>query len=489
MKKRRLLCLVLLLCILFNNTTVPSFAVGVEEPVGTVTQTHTEYIQSLGTDQSVVSGSHTADAQRPLLGTDKLLETANAAMLYEVNSDTTMYTWNPDAPMYPASLVKIMTALVALEKGDLSATVTVSANAMAALEENSATLKMQIGEKLTLEQLLYCLLVGGANDAAVVIADHIAESQQGFIQMMNDRAKELGCTGTVFLNPHGLHEDPQVTTARDMVKILREAMKFEAFNNIFGTVEYTLPATDLSEERYMETTNFMMTPSTVAYYDKRVTGGRTGVTTDRQRCLIVSAEQGDITYIAVVLGAVPTFDIDGYTPKYFGSYEETRELLALGFEGFGVTQVLQEGQVLLQYPVTNASNCVAAGPSRSVSTVLPLDVSYADLSAVYQQSMPSLSAPVQYGDEISTVQLWYGNVCVGESPIIALHNAVNATDITNSADNRSESGSFAAALVVVVILAGAVLLCVGAVWLVRFLRFNAARIKHRKRRQNRRRSR
>ncbi len=489
MKKRRLLCLILLVCVLLHGSLMPVSAVGSEETTSATSEPYAEYAGSVGVDQSVVSGSHTADAQRPLLGTDKLLKTANAAMLYEVNSDTTMYAWNPDASMYPASLVKIMTALLALEKGDLSADVTVSANAMAALDENSATLKMQVGEKLTLEQLLYCLLVGGANDAAVVIADHIAGSQQGFVQMMNDRAKELGCTGTVFLNPHGLHEDPQVTTARDMVKILREAMKFEAFNTIFGTVYYTLPATDLSEDRYMETTNFMMTPGTVAYYDKRVTGGRTGVTTDRQRCLIVSAEQGGITYIAVVLGAVPTFDVDGYTPKYFGSYEETRELLALGFEGFGVTQVLQEGQVLLQYPVANASNYVAAGPSRSVSTVLPSDAGYTNLSVVYQQSMPSLSAPVQYGDVINTVQLWYGNVCVGESPIIALNSAVNGIDISNGADDRSGSGAFVTALIVVAIVVGALLLCAGALWLFRFLRYNAVRMKHRKRRQDRRRSR
>lgn len=488
MKKRRLICLVLLLCILLQNVAVPAQATAADETTGAATDQIAQNIQPLGNDQSVVSGSHTADAQRPILGSDKMLDTAGAAMLYEVNSDTVMYAWNPDQTMYPASLVKIMTALLALENGDLTSVVTVSANAMAALNENNATLQMQVGETLTLEQLLYCLLVGGANDAAVVIADHIAGSQQGFVQMMNDRAKALGCNGTVFTNPHGLHEDPQVTTARDMVKILREAMKHETFNTIFGTVSYTLPATSLSEERYMETTNFMMTPSTVAYYDKRVTGGRTGVTTDRLRCLIVSAQSGGMNYISVILGAVPTFDVDGYTPKYFGSYEETRELLKVGFEGFEVKQVLQEQQVLLQYPVANASSNVAAGPARSVSTVLPQDFGYENLSVVYQHSVPALTAPVKNGQQINTVQLWYGTICVAESPVIALNDATGAVNISDHDSGNGGNSGLTAALIVIGIIVGAVGIFVGVVWLYRFLRITKERRKQRNRRLDRRRS-
>ena len=488
MKKRRLFCLALLVCLLLQNVTVPALATTADETTSATTDQTAQYIQSLGNDQSVVRGSHTVDAQRPILGSDKMLDTAGAAMLYEVNSDTVMYAWNPDQTMYPASLVKIMTALLALENGDLTAVVTVSANAMAALNENNATLEMQVGETLTLEQLLYCLLVGGANDAAVVIADHIAGSQQGFVQMMNDRAKALGCNGTVFTNPHGLHEDPQVTTARDMVKVLREAMKYEAFNTIFGTVSYTLPVTSLSEERYMETTNFMMTPSTVAYYDKRVTGGRTGVTTDRLRCLIVSAQSGGMNYISVILGAVPTFDVDGYTPKYFGSYEETRELLKVGFEDFEVKQVLQENQVLLQYPVSNASSSVAAGPTKSVSTVLPQNIGYENLSIVYQNNMPALSAPVNIGQQINTVQMWYGNVCVAEAPVIALNSASGAVSLSERDSGSGGSRAFVSALIVIGIIVGAVALFVGAIWLYRFLLVTKERRKQRKRRLDRRRS-
>ncbi len=488
MKKRRLFCLVLALCFVMPATHNAVYATVNSAIPETTTPTSTGSLSSGILDQSVVSGSHTADAQRPILGDDKLLKTAGAAMLYEVNSDTTMYAWNPDAAMYPASLVKIMTALLALENGDVSATVTVSANAMAALDENSATLKLQVGEELTLEQLLYCLLVGGANDAAVVIADHIAGSQMGFVQMMNERATALGCEGTVFFNPHGLHEEGQVTTARDMVKILREAMKFEEFAAYFAATAYTLPATNLSEERYMETTNFMMTPDTIAYYDKRVTGGRTGVTTDRERCLIVSAEQGNITYIAVVLGAVPTFEADGYTPKYFGSYEETRELLALGFEGLDVVQVLQQGQVLLQYPVSNSSSCVAAGPSKSVATVLPTDIEYSGLSWVYQQNIPSLVAPIKAGEAITSVQLWYGDICVAESPVVSMNSAA---DIFNVVDDGSdgETGSIVKLLIIVAILVGTAGLCFGVVKFSKFLRISSLRLKYKNRRKDRRRSR
>ncbi len=488
MKKRRLFSLILSICmvltLVFNAASANAID---EEPGETVSQDNT-FVPSATGDQSVDGGSHTIDAQRPLLGSDKILKTAGSAILYEVNSDTVMYTWNADTQTQPASLVKVMTALLALEKGQLAAKITISATAMAAIETKNATLKLQVGEELTLEQLMYCLLVGGANDAAVVIADHIGGSQQGFVKMMNDRAAELGCTGTVFTNAHGIHDGKQATTARDMVKILREAIKHEEFTEYFGATAYELPATNLHEARYMETSNFMMTPSTFAYYYSRVTGGRTGVTNDRKRSLIVTAENEGILYIGVVMDAVPVFEPDGYTAKYFGSYEEMRDMLRLGFEGMQVTQVLQSGQTMLQYPVVNADNALAAGPSKSVSTVLPSDLTIKDLSIVYQNSMPNLTAPVHSGDEITTVQVWYRNVCVAESPIVAMHNALDVTQADNSADYNGNGGNPLLAVVAVAAsLAVIALAIVGVLYLPGILKRRTRRL-YRRRRQDRRRS-
>lgn len=490
MKKNTIFCWLLCLLTVFQMLVL-SVSATQTEGTNASTQTETELGVGTAVDSAVAFGSHSIDAQVPLCGSDKLLETAGAAILYEVNSDTLMYAWNPDEPVYPASLAKIMTALLALEKGNLADIVTVNANSISSLKTTEATLKLQPGEQLTLEQLLSCLMVGSANDAALVIADHIAGSQQGFIAMMNQRASELGCTGTVFTNPHGLHDNAQVTTARDMVKILREAIKNEDFMLFFSDTVYTLPATNLSPSRYMETTNYMMTTDiTAEYYDRRVTGGRTGVTNDRRRCLIVSAESGELCYIAIVMNAISTADPeDPKTIKRFGSYEEVGELLDMGFRDFRITQVLSENEIFTQYPVANGTNGVAVGPSKSVSTVLPKNVTSNDLTAKYSQSITALTAPVEAGVQVNVVQLWYGNVCLAQSPLITKNSSRIPESWQKSDVLQEGGGGLTTALIIVGVLFGGVLAVFGVLYIVQTVRRMSLRVQHRRRRINRRRSR
>ncbi len=484
MKKFRILSIILCLTLALQGVIF----VNAEEVPGETTQTEAPY-QNIGADAAVLNGCSGIHAQLPLCGSSKLLKTAGAAILYEVNSDTLMYTWNADHAMYPASLVKIMTALIAIEEGSLTDTVTVTQSAISALPANSSTLDLKPGETLTLEQLLYCLLVGSSNDAAVVIAEHIAGSQQAFLDKMNRRAQDLGCTGTNFVNPHGLHDDTQVTTARDMVMILREAVKSEAFMTFFSETVYTLPATSASEARSMRTTNYMMSKDeTELYYDARVTGGRTGVTNDRERVLAVTAESGSLCYIGIVLGAVPTFADDGYTALRFGSYEEMGDLLELGFDGFSVTQVLSAEQILQQYHVTNGENAVVAGPSLSVSTVLPAGLTMADLSYRYESNIPALTAPVVQGQHITSLQVWYGGICVAQSPIVAKNSSALYIPPQPTEDD-SQSGGLTAALTVVLCLVGGAAVIAAAVYFVRAGRSAAVRSQHRRRQRNRRRSR
>ena len=491
MKKNRLICWLLCLLCVFQLLIDPVSASQVEETTAATDQTQAENNNVDGAiDTAVAYGSHSIDAQVPLWGSDKLLETAGAAMLYEVNSDTMMYAWNPDAPVNPASLAKIMTALLALEKGNLADIVTVNGHTVSSLKKTEATLKLEAGEQLTLDQLLSCLMVGSANDAALVIADHIAGSQQAFIAMMNQRAAELGCTGTVFTNPHGLHDNAQITTARDMVKILREAIKNEQFMVYFSDTVYTLPATNLNPSRYMETTNYMMTTDiTAEYYDRRVTGGRTGVTNTRRRCLIVSAESGELCYIAIVMDAISTADPeDPKTIKRFGSYEEVGELLDKGFKDFRITQVLSENEIFTQYPVANGTNGVAVGPSKSVSTILPTNVTSKDLTAKYEKSITTLDAPVEAGVQVNVVQLWYGNVCLAQSPLITKNNSrVQITDQKNDVVGEEGNG-FATALIIVGVLIGGVLAIVGVLYIVQIAQRMSLRIQYKRRRRNRRRS-
>ncbi len=496
MKKNSIFCLILVLSLLLGTFGTPAKATeitGTHETTGsqetTGEQTQPGAYDDTSGDSSVANGCHSLNGQMPLWGNGKLLETAGAAMLYEVNSDTILYGWNPDEQMHPASLVKIMTLLIAVEQGDLSEKITVTANALAAMPPKS-TLNFKVGEVWTLEEYLYCLMVGNYSDAAVVIAEHIAGSQKGFLNMMNKRAEEIGCTGTYFANPTGFHDASQVTTARDMVKILREAIKNEKFFPFFSETIYRLPANDLSESRYMETTNYMMTLDvTPEYYDSRVTGGRTGVTEDRRRCLIVTAESKGLHYIAIVLGAVSIIDQEEATITRFGSYEEVKELLKMGFDGYKVTQVLNDDQTITQYAVSNGENSVTVGPSNTCYTVLPEGITSQDLSFRYEQTLPSLNAPVEAGQYITSVQVWYGNVCVAQSPIITRNSSRLNTEGQDNDTFLQTGGGVGAALWVIGILAAGIVVFAGGLYVIRFLRTASIRAQHRRRRRNRRRSR
>lgn len=494
MRKTRKICLVAVVLSLFlgifftanatQSTTQPTDAdqSNIESTAPAV------YAAFPGEDQSIVNGCRTVDGMIPLLGNSKILETTAAAMLYEIKSDTVVYAYNPDMSMYPASLVKIMTTLLAIEKGDLSETIAVTQSALDAVPPTAVTVKLKAGEKLTLEQLLYCVMVGGGNDACTMVAEHISGSQAAFVAEMNRKAIELGCTGTYFTNCHGVHDDAQVTTARDMCKIVRKALENPEFKEIFSTTVYRVGKTNMSEQRRMEVSNLLMFEVSKSYYDSRVTGGRTGITDDRRRSLISTVDDGELSYIVIILGAVPKFASNGYTVTYFGSYEETKTLIDLAYKGLEIRQTLYDGQIYTQFPVENGDTQVAVGPNQTQYIVLPKNVKYNQLTVKYNTAVPTVTAPVTPGQVISDVQLWYGNVCIAQSELIAKH-AVSAKKqgqlVENYAPIVSFSGFFQVIGVIALIVLGLILL----LYIIRWVRAVRRRARLRRRRRDRRRSR
>lgn len=392
---------------------------------------------------------HGLDATGTLLGSQKLIDNAKAAFLYEATSETVMYGMNADEKMYPASLVKIMTALIAVQQGELSQTVIVTENAISALPVDAVSVDLVAGEQITLEDLLYCLLVGSANDAAVVIAEHISGSQNGFVQLMNQVAQEIGCTGTQFTNAHGLHNDDQYTTARDAVRILDAAMKNDAFRSVFTTVKHTVPATNKSAERSLGTNNSLMDTSSKLYYDSRVIGGRTGVTGDGRRCIATAAEANGMLLLSVVMGSETEYQEDGYSAIRVGGYHETTALLDAGFDGNKSAQILFPNQALTQLYVENGENDVVLGPKLSVSAVLPESVTSADLSLRYADV--ELRAPITAGEKVSSVQVWHGNMCVAEADLYAM-NSVGLADSVKVVEAVEKNNGFWLTLLWIVLI-------------------------------------
>ena len=495
MKSKRIICLILCFAVFAQL----AFSVSADETE--TTQPTTEAIETLpeppvqsvylpeGEDGSVTNGCRTVDGQMPLWGKNKILHASGAAMLYEINSDTMVYSWNADESKSPASLVKIMTCLVAVEKGNIADTITISERSFEALPSYAHTLELKVGEIVTLEQMLYCMMVGSANDAAAVIATHIGGSEAAFVAMMNQKAKDIGCTGTNFTNSTGIGHSDQYTTARDMVKIVKYAIQNELFFEFFSATLYTLKKTNMSEARQVTTSNYLMTPGMIAFYDSRVTGGRTGITDDQKRCLIATAEKGELKYIAVVLEAVPTYNKRGTSITNFGSYEEIRELLNKGFADHHIVQVLREDEILRQYSVLNGANHLVVGPTESVITVLPSKATTANLTVRYVNGSEVLTAPVQKGDTVATVQLWYGNVCIAQSPVTA-RNSVEVYVAEDEDDSPiANADGLTKALVIVGIILGVLLSIAAVMYLAQVFRRLNMRAQHRRRRKSRRRSR
>lgn len=471
MKKTAIRCLLLLL-VLLQLVNIPAPA-------------HAEYT---GDNASVTAGCHTIDSTRPLLGNEKMLTSAASVLVYEVNSDTLVYAYNADTRIEPASLVKIMTCLLALENGNLEDKVTSTATALSTIPDYASTLLIKPGETFTLHDLLHCLMVGSANDAANVIAEHIGGTVQNFVQMMNQRAKELGCTNTHFVDAHGLNSSSQYSTARDLAKILREAIKSEKFCEYFATLDYKIPATELTEARYLATTNYMMTPGvSQIYYDSRVTGGRTGVSNNRERSLITTAESRGLKYICVVLNCIPTFAHDDFTVMRFGSYEETGDLLDIIFKDLRVTQVLYDQQILSQFSVLNGDSSVVVSPNLSLSTVLPVDISVDELIYQYADNPGTPPAPIEAGSYLGTVQVWYGSICVAQSPVYAA-NSVNFVEPEYTGIGTAGGDGLTTGLVVLTLLIVFIAGAAATLFIIRRYNIASARAASRRRRQSRRRS-
>lgn len=367
---------------------------------------------------SATQGADTLDAMVPLESQQLEGTTAQAVILYELGSDTMVYGWQPDLPVDPSGMNKIMTALLAIELGNPDAVVTVTRNALNSVAIGAMSAGLKVEEQITLRDLMYCMMVGSANDAAAVIAEHIGGDQANFVALMNQRAAELGCTGTVFMNANGLSCEGQYTTARDQAKITKAALEQEFFVELFTAINYTVPATNKSEPRELKTTNYMMSKESVrTEFDERVTGGKTGALSTTDRSLICTAEQGGHRYLSVVMSAKGT--VNGNAVTGFGNFADTKKLLNYAFGNYAVRQLLYAGQVMEQFSVSGGQNDIVGCASEDLYSALPVELVAEDVSLRFMPE--NLSAPISQNEKIGTIQVWYKDNCVGQCDMLAMY--------------------------------------------------------------------
>ena len=234
---------------------------------------------------------------------------AESAVVIEASTGTILYNKDMDQVNYPASITKIMTALLTVENCAMDEVVTYSYYATHSIEVGSSSIGTTEGEELTVEESLYALLLMSANECGNGLAEHIAGSVEAFADMMNAKAAELGCTNTHFVNPHGLPDDNHYTTAHDMALILKAALQNEHFVRIAGTAKYNMRATNKDDEiTYMTNHHYMIAPyrGVTRYLDDTVIAGKTGYTDLAMGTLVTAAERNGMTLLVVTMHTRPT---------------------------------------------------------------------------------------------------------------------------------------------------------------------------------------
>ena len=229
---------------------------------------------------------------------------SDTGILMDADTGTVLFDKGGDQQRYPASITKIMTLLVAVENSSMDEQVTFTETGVRNVTADSSNINSKVGEVMTMQDCLHALMIISANDAAAQIAEHVGGTEQNFIDMMNQRAAEIGCTNTHFTNSSGLPDENHYSSAKDMALIFREGLKNEAFRSVIGDADYTIQPTNLTAEPcVMHTHHPMFAPESDIYYQGCI-GGKTGFTNLAAHTLVTAVEQNGTTYIAVVMHGV-----------------------------------------------------------------------------------------------------------------------------------------------------------------------------------------
>lgn len=354
---------------------------------------------------------------------------ARNAIVMDMSSGTVLYEKDADGKAEPASTTKIMTMLLvceALERGDVSLDDQVSAKEadLRLGDDDASTVKIKGGEVLSLRDLCYCAMLVSANDACNVIASHVAGSVSQFVQLMNDRAAELGCTGTHFVNTNGLPSAQHYTTARELAVITTEALKHDTFREFCGTTEYTVPATDVSKARPLSNSNALINAN-ACYGDNYLYEGSYGVKTGHTDaagyCLVSAVKADDLDLLSVVLGS----DGDSVNGKYFNNFGDTIKLLDYCRENWHNSLILGSDEALWEIPVKmGVKKQLTLSPAEGVRRVLPADYDLNNLKRDISVNEDFVTAPISKGTVLGQVI-----VSTPKGEILSTTDLVASTDV------------------------------------------------------------
>ena len=419
---RRLSALALGLALLLNAAPLPQ-AFAVEDDTDASSSDSADSTDT--TDKTAVTTADNDPTVTAAAANAPALD-ATAALLVSPESDMVLYEKNADEKRYPASTTKIMTALLTLENvSDLSAVVTAEASDFENVTADSSNAGIKLGEQVTVKDLLYALMLPSANEAAYMLARHVGGSWEQFVDMMNERAAELGCTGTHFCNPCGLHEDDHYTTAHDLYRIAKQAMKDATFRDIVSTVQHRMAKTNLHEERIILTTNQLIFSSFQPWSYANCLGIKTGHTSQAGNCFVGYAEYGDAKLFSVVLGCSSS---SKEYPTIASSFTDTKSLCQWGFKNFTSKTLARQGEEVTYTKVklSTDTNQVILIAKNDLVSLLPRELDVKDLEL--QSDIPEeVAAPIKAGDTIGSVTYTYDGRDYGTVELVALNDISRST--------------------------------------------------------------
>lgn len=381
-------------------------------------------------------------------------------ILMEESTGTILYEKNSDEAHYPASITKIMTTLLALENGNLSDMVTFSDDAINNTEGSG--IARDYGEQMTLEQCLYGVMLESANECAYAVAEHVGGTVENFVDMMNAKAKELGCTNTHFANPHGLQDENHYTTAHDMALIAQAAYQNETFRIIIGTKMYTIPPTNKhAEETVLRNHHDMLCTYHNAnrkYLYPYCVGGKTGYTATANSTLVTYAEKDGMTLICVVMNT--------QSPNQF---IDTVNLFDYAFDNFQVLNVAENDTNYSAETTVDNGNLNNIAPfvelDKDAVIVLPKTAEFSDTSSSveYNDSDPEIAGSIMYT---------YAGRNVGKADIKTTGVVVEGYAFDNESTEEEEQEAVSTVqvrpIVVVLLIVAVILLGVLLFFLKRF---------------------
>ena len=351
---------------------------------------------------------------------------AKAALLIDPDTEELLYARNIHERLYPASLTKIMTCLLVLEsldRGEIARDTVLTASDVAvnSIPPDGSTAGIKAGEGLTVESLLYCIMLSSANEGCNILAEGVAGSIDAFVDRMNAKAQAIGCEDTNFVNTNGLPDDYHYTTAWDLYLITKEARTHADFMPIVSTIYFEVPATNLSEPRKLYTTNYLVSSYRTSYYlYQGAQGIKTGSTSAAGYCLVSSATRSGRSLLSVVLGAERVTLEDGTVLTK--SFTETAKLFDWGFDNFRRQVILDAGELVAEVPVelSQQQNSVKVHPAREVDRLLPKDLDpVKDIDREVIFDAESVDAPVAKGQVLGQIVLSRENTVYATVDLLA----------------------------------------------------------------------